>query len=76
MLGEFPLSLGAALAKVNIRDRRVWCFIGDMTFESGLFWEAYKMVCNHDLPLTFVIEDNGKSVTTDTVKPEWKNGSA
>ena len=39
-----------------------------MTYESGLFWEAYKFSRNHNLPLTFVIEDNGKSVTTDTVK--------
>lgn len=66
--GIVPIALGAALGiKKNINcDKRVWCFIGDMTYESGLFWEAYKLSINHELPLTFVVEDNGKSVTTDT----------
>ena len=66
--GIVPIALGTALgihSKKSI-SHRVWCFIGDMTYESGLFWEAYKFSKNHELPLTFVVEDNGKSVTTDT----------
>ena len=68
--GIIPVALGTALGYLhsNQEDRHVWCFIGDMTYESGLFWEAYKMSRNHNLPLTFVVEDNGKSVTTDTVR--------
>ena len=66
--GIVPIALGAALGlkKCNPQHNRVWCFIGDMTYESGLFWEAYKYSRNHSLPITFVVEDNGKSVTTDT----------
>jgi TPP-dependent pyruvate/acetoin dehydrogenase alpha subunit len=70
--GIIPVALGTALGyKLDPQNiKHVWCFIGDMTYESGLFWEAYKMSRNHDLPLTFIIEDNGKSVTTDT-KRTW-----
>jgi TPP-dependent pyruvate/acetoin dehydrogenase alpha subunit len=73
--GIVPVALGTALGYKQDpnNDKHVWCFIGDMTYESGLFWEAYKMSRNHDLPLTFVIENNGKSVTTDT-KRTW-NGT-
>lgn len=68
--GIVPISLGTALGYSLDKDnsRHVWCFIGDMTYESGLFWEAYKFSRNHSLPITFVVEDNGKSVTTDTQK--------
>ena len=71
--GIVPIALGTALGykKNSITNKKVWCFIGDMTYESGLFWEAYKMFKNYDLPINFVIEDNGKSVTTDTLKA-WK----
>jgi TPP-dependent pyruvate/acetoin dehydrogenase alpha subunit len=68
--GVVPIALGTALgySRNSNNSKRVWCFIGDMTYESGLFWEAYKLSQNHKLPLTFVVEDNGKSVTTDTVR--------
>ena len=70
--GIIPVALGTALGykQDSQNTRHVWCFIGDMAYESGLFWEAYKMSVNHGLPLTFIIEDNGKSVTTDT-KRVW-----
>ncbi len=69
--GIIPISLGAALSiKKKKMNQRVWCFIGDMTYESGLFWEAFKYSQNFALPLIFVVEDNGKSVTTDT-KKSW-----
>ena len=44
----------------------VHCFIGDMTATTGMFHEAWTYAKGHDLPLTFIIEDNKKSVTTDT----------
>jgi TPP-dependent pyruvate/acetoin dehydrogenase alpha subunit len=68
--GILPIAVGTALGykQTSNNKKSVWCFIGDMTYESGLFWEAYKMSKNFELPLTFVIEDNGKSVTTDTKK--------
>ena len=39
-----------------------------MTSETGSFNECYKYVKNHNLPVKFIIEDNNKSVCTDTKK--------
>ena len=44
----------------------VYCFIGDMTAEMGIAHECIKYCENHDLPVVFIVEDNGKSVCTDT----------
>ena len=40
--------------------------MGDMTAETGTAHEAIKYSTNHQLPIRFVVEDNGKSVCTDT----------
>ena len=65
--GIIPLALGAALAlKTKESKNKVWCFIGDMTFESGVFHECYKYAKNFDLPLQWVVEDNKMSVHTPT----------
>jgi len=65
--GIIPIALGTALAlKRKGSDRRVWCFVGDMTRETGVFHEAYKYSRNFDLPLQWVIEDNDISVHTPT----------
>ena len=65
--GIIPLALGAALAlKTKGSDRRVWCFVGDMTMETGVFHEAYKYAKNLNLPLQWVVEDNDMSVHTPT----------
>ena len=45
---------------------KVWCFVGDMTMETGVFHECYKYSKNFNLPLEWVIEDNGMSVHTPT----------
>ena len=50
----------------------VWCFIGDMTFETGTFMENYKYIKNFDLPVRFVVEDNGVSTNTPTIET-WGN---
>ena len=39
-----------------------------MTSESGMAHECIKYSKNHGLPIHFVVEDNGKSVCTDTRK--------
>ena len=63
--GIIPIALGTAMAlKRKNSDRKVWCFIGDMTFESGIFYESYKYAKNFDLPLQFVVEDNNLSTNT------------
>ena len=65
--GIIPIALGTAKAqKESGSDRKTWCFVGDMTFESGIFYEAYKYAKNFDLPLQFVVEDNNMSTNTPT----------
>jgi len=65
--GNIPIATGMALdLKRKGEIDHVWCFVGDMTSETGVFYENHKYAVNHDLPITYVIEDNGKSVCTDT----------
>ena len=45
---------------------RAFLFCGDMSAETGSFFEAVKYACNFDLPAVFVVSDNGLSVMTDT----------
>ncbi len=45
---------------------RVFIFCGDMASETGIFFESVKYACNFDLPVIFVVCDNGLSVMTDT----------
>ena len=67
--GILPVSVGLAMAnKIAGNDSRVFCFIGDMTSETGSAHECIKYSRNHKLPIHFIIEDNGKSVCTDTKK--------
>lgn len=51
----------------------VWCFIGDGGAEQGHFWEAINFVEAHDLPCTFIVEDNDRSVDTPRA-PRRGNG--
>ena len=65
--GVLPISVGVALSiKRRGADQRVHCFVGDMTAESGIAHECFKYSKNHELPIRFIIEDNNKSVMTDT----------
>ena len=67
--GTIPIALGVALSiKKNKQKNKVWCFVGDMTSQMGVFYEAYNYSRNFNLPLEFVMEDNSKSVYTDTKK--------
>lgn len=68
IVGGIPsIATGIAFAiKMQNKKNRVWCWVGDMSAETGAFHEAYKYSTNHDLPITFVVEDNKKSVCTPT----------
>lgn len=67
--GNIPIATGTALdIKMKKQTSHVWCFVGDMASETGSFFENYKYSLNHDLPITYIIEDNNKSVCTDTRK--------
>jgi TPP-dependent pyruvate/acetoin dehydrogenase alpha subunit len=65
--GIVPIAVGLALAiKRSGGTHRVFCFMGDMTSETGIVHECIKYSTNHDLPIHFIVEDNGKSVCTET----------
>ena len=50
----------------------MYVFLGDMTAETGIMHESLKYSINHNLPIHFIIEDNGLSVCTNTNKV-WGN---
>ena len=61
--GTCAIAAGLAYAlKEEGSSSRVWCFLGDGAEEQGHFYEAVMMVQGHDLPCTFIIEDNKRSV--------------
>lgn len=65
--GVLPIAVGTAMAiSRSGEDARVHCFMGEMTAETGIAHESIKYARNHRLPIRFVVEDNGKSVCTDT----------
>jgi len=65
--GTLPIALGVAVAIKRKRSKRhVWAFVGDMAAESGIFHECTKYAARHNLPITFVVEDNGLSTNTPT----------
>jgi TPP-dependent pyruvate/acetoin dehydrogenase alpha subunit len=65
------VGLGMAIKKQG-GSENVWIWIGDMTAETGIVHEAMKYTKNFDLPVWWVIEDNGVSVLTDT-KKSWNS---
>ena len=65
--GTLSIALGVAMGiKQSGSDEKVWAFIGDMSFESGIFYEVHKYARNFDLPLYFIVEDNDVSTYTPT----------
>lgn len=61
--GIAPIAVGLAAA-----GERVWCFVGDMAAETGVFKESVRYASGNDLPVTFIVEDNGFSTNTPTVE--------
>lgn len=62
-------SIAMGVAKeLNGSGIKAHCFLGDMAANTGDYYEAKRYSDNHGLPLQFIVEDNGKSVTTDTRK--------
>lgn len=67
--GALPIAVGTALALKRMgSSEMVWCFMGDMTAETGMASTCIRYSEAHDLPITFVVEDNGLSVCTETSK--------
>ncbi len=67
--GICPIAVGLGWAiQEREADEQVYCFIGDMAAETGIYHECSKYAARHDLPIQWIIEDNGVSVVTDTQK--------
>jgi TPP-dependent pyruvate/acetoin dehydrogenase alpha subunit len=65
--GMLPIAVGLAMGLQRLGSPdRVWCFVGDMAAETGAFLEATKYAGRHQLPITFVIENNSLSTNTLT----------
>lgn len=65
--GTLSIALGVAIGiKRDGGNEKVWVFLGDMNFESGIFYEIHKYARNFDLPIYFIVEDNGISTYTPT----------
>jgi TPP-dependent pyruvate/acetoin dehydrogenase alpha subunit len=65
--GIAPIAVGLAWSlKRRGADTKVYCFLGDMSAEAGVVMEAMKYAAGHGLAVRWIIEDNGKSVCTDT----------
>lgn len=66
--GIAPMALGVAqgIKRKQIDNQHVWCFIGDMTYFTGIVQECIEYAENFQLPVTFVVEDNGVSVCSPT----------
>ena len=67
--GHLPEAVGIAMGiKLRGDDEYVYAFLGDMCFESGIAHECIKYARRNNLPITFIVTDNGLS--TDTLTQE------
>lgn len=66
--GSFPIAIGAAWEiKRRGGTEKVWIFLGDMASQGGMAYECYNYAKHWKLPVKWVLEDNLKSVCTDTM---------
>jgi len=62
---------GCAIAcGLGLAGKRTFCFIGDGAEDSGHFIEALRFVEGRNLPVVFIIEDNGVAVES-TLGDRW-----
>jgi TPP-dependent pyruvate/acetoin dehydrogenase alpha subunit len=65
--GMLPVAIGLGMGfKQQKTTQHVHCFVGDMTASIGLFHEAVQYAEGHDLPVRFIVENNGVSTNADT----------
>lgn len=68
--GTLSIAVGVAWT-----GKKVWCFVGDMCSRSGAFYEARQYATGFNLPITFVVENNGMSCDSPTLEcwgKEWE----
>ncbi len=65
--GALSIAVGvsASLKRQGV-SRRVWCFLGDMASTIGAYHEAKRYAICSDLPIKFIVEDNGLSCNSPT----------
>lgn len=69
--GGTAIAVGTAWAlKEQESPNKVWCFVGDGAADTGHFWEALRYAECQDLPITFVVEDNNRSVCS-SIDDRW-----
>lgn len=71
-IASIGVGLSMAIKRARGRDR-VHVFLGDMTAKAGISLEAMRYTAGHDLPVHWIVEDNGLSVLTDT-QDAWGHG--
>jgi len=72
--GCVSIACGVGLAlKMKRSKQHVYCFIGDGACDSGFTTEAIRYATSNDLPITYIIEDNDRSVATSK-KQRWGTG--
>jgi len=76
IIGGTPaIAAGIAWAlKYKGSKQKVWCFVGDGTEDNGHLYEAIRYVDGWDLPCTFVIENNDRSVEASNSERWGKSG--
>jgi TPP-dependent pyruvate/acetoin dehydrogenase alpha subunit len=67
------VGIGLSLSRKYQNDKKVFCFIGDMTYRAGIAKESISYTRNFNLPVTWVVEDNMMSVKTNT-RDAWGEG--
>jgi pyruvate dehydrogenase E1 component alpha subunit len=60
----------AVACGLGLAGKKVWCFVGDGTSDTGAFYEAVRYAFCKNLPVKFIIEDNDKAVET-TKAQRW-----
>jgi pyruvate dehydrogenase E1 component alpha subunit len=69
--GNVAMAVGTAYAiKLRGGTEHVHCFIGDGSCDQGWTTEALRYAIGQDLPITFIVENNNRSVCTD-IKTRW-----
>ena len=73
--GGTCIAAGIALGlKLSQSNHHVWCFVGDGAEDEGHFYEAVRFVEGQNLPCTFIIEDNDRSLSTPKKDRYGDNG--
>jgi TPP-dependent pyruvate/acetoin dehydrogenase alpha subunit len=74
LAGCTGMAAGVALSfKMQNKNNKVWCFLGDGAEDEGHFYEAVSFVSGWDLPCTFIIEDNDRQVDTTKIERRGKD---